>query len=338
MTKRVLVGLTVGAALVLVVVWGASAQGTQLLLNPGAEEGDMSFWSADANFGSVTSAGPWAGGTAQEHWGSRFFSASEAQANTSSMSQNVDVSGKYFYCAGGFIQTEWYPTSVSQTPVENHDHGEMIVTFYDGASYVDHHATGAIGNPVNPMGGESYYARFEICAFIPPTADNADFQLDAHTMASNYSNVYYDDLYFEVWELVLDLDPAYDENMTGEDHTVCLDLDSDLPDAPVQGLPVSFAAWHDDEGPRVWTSPVVWTDGEGIACFSYTSDMARADAIYAWVDWNEDGDNQFGWGELYAGPVWKDWWDFVPEWGSVALLGSGLLGMAGYATLRLRKK
>jgi hypothetical protein len=30
--------------------------------------------------------------------------------------------------------------------------------------------------------------------------------------------------------------------------------------------------------------------------------------------------------------------DFVPEWGSIALLGSGLMGMAGYATLRLRKR
>ena len=30
--------------------------------------------------------------------------------------------------------------------------------------------------------------------------------------------------------------------------------------------------------------------------------------------------------------------EFVPEWGSVALLGSGLMGLAGYASLRLRKK
>ena len=30
--------------------------------------------------------------------------------------------------------------------------------------------------------------------------------------------------------------------------------------------------------------------------------------------------------------------EFVPEWGSIALLGSGLAGLAGYATLRFRKK
>jgi hypothetical protein len=52
-------------------------------------------------------------------------------------------------------------------------------------------------------------------------------------------------------------------------------------------------------------------------------------------------------------PVYEDAWDldmglyevvieeeeeFVPEWGSIALLGSGLMGMAGYATLRLRRR
>jgi hypothetical protein len=30
--------------------------------------------------------------------------------------------------------------------------------------------------------------------------------------------------------------------------------------------------------------------------------------------------------------------EFVPEWGSIALLGSGLMGMAGYASLRWRKR
>jgi hypothetical protein len=36
---------------------------------------------------------------------------------------------------------------------------------------------------------------------------------------------------------------------------------------------------------------------------------------------------------------WLLWLEeFVPEWGSIALLGSGLAGLAGYATLRWRKK
>ena len=30
--------------------------------------------------------------------------------------------------------------------------------------------------------------------------------------------------------------------------------------------------------------------------------------------------------------------EFVPEWGSIALLGSGLMGLAGYATLRWRAR
>jgi hypothetical protein len=339
MKSKRLIGLTVGAVLVLVVVWGASAQGIQILLNERAEDGNMANWTYDANFAAVTSSGGEAGGTALPHWGSYFFGAAAQPASTSSMSQNVDVSGKYFYCAGGFIQTEWYPyPSPPASPPENHDHGEMIVTFYDGASYVAHHATGAIGNPVYPLGGESSYAPFEICAFIPPLADNATYQLDAHKIPQgSFSNVYYDDLYFEVWELVLALGPASDENVLGEDHVVCLDLDTDEPDAPVAGLPITFGGWRDPSGPMSWNSPVVWSYADGIACYMYTTDMPGMDEIYAWIDWNEDGLHQDG--EQYAGPVFKYWEaEFVPEWGSVALLGSGLMGMAGYATLRLRKK
>jgi hypothetical protein len=36
--------------------------------------------------------------------------------------------------------------------------------------------------------------------------------------------------------------------------------------------------------------------------------------------------------------AWECEEEFVPEWGTIALLGSGLMGMAGYASLRLRKR
>jgi len=47
--------------------------------------------------------------------------------------------------------------------------------------------------------------------------------------------------------------------------------------------------------------------------------------------WLDDGETEDYYLEPQAPPE-----EFVPEWGSVALLGSGLVGLAGYATLRLR--
>jgi hypothetical protein len=333
--KKILIGLAVGAVLVLAVVWGASAQGTQILLNEHAEDGNMLHWTYDANFAAVTSAGPWPGGTALPHWGNWFFSASEAPSTSSSMSQNVDVSGKYFYCAGGFIQTELYPDDVPATPVSNHDHGEMIITFFDGVTYLEHHATGAIGNPVDPMGGENYYERFEICAFIPPAADNADYQLNAHTIAPTHSNVYYDDLYFEVWELILDLQPETATNFVGEEHEVCLALAPDPLGGPVAGIPI----WIEISGANNLDSGGQYSDESGVACFAYVGSTVGRDDIFAFVDWNQDGQ----WGGEEPGLEAVKYWEeppeeFVPEWGSIALLGSGLMGLAGYATLRWRAK
>ena len=60
-------------------------------------------------------------------------------------------------------------------------------------------------------------------------------------------------------------------------------------------------------------------------------DEWQAGAVKSWVGCPTDGETE----DYYLMPEAPPE-EFVPEWGSIALLSSGLAGLAGYATLRLR--
>jgi len=59
----------------------------------------------------------------------------------------------------------------------------------------------------------------------------------------------------------------------------------------------------------------------------------EAGAIWSWVGCPTDGETE----DYYLMPEAPPE-EFVPEWGSIALLSSGLTGLAGYATLRWRRR
>jgi hypothetical protein len=64
---------------------------------------------------------------------------------------------------------------------------------------------------------------------------------------------------------------------------------------------------------------------------NYLVTVNTANGVVTEVGETVDGlDGIAFWGEPYV--------EFVPEWGSIALLGSGLAGLAGYASLRWRKR
>jgi hypothetical protein len=313
MKKKVLIGLAAVAVLLFAGV-GVSLAQYQLLLNGGAEDDLSPEWvTISGLFGRSMSNGP-----VNPYSGSWMFDAGPS-ATYSALQQGINVTPYDWFCAGGYMYNG------------SNDEGQMRVDFYDGGGgYIADQRTGRISNP-------DYWGWEQLCGPIPLTAATADLTVQGFRVLPVDIHTFYDDLFFDAWDLLLYLTPEEDTNAVGSMHELCLDIDADPPEPDMSGLPVVFAGWRDPTAAQDWASPVIWTDGDGVACFTYSSDVVGTEEIYAWIDYNEDGgyDNV----EPYAGPVWKHWEvEFVPEWGSIALLGSGLMGMAGYASLRLRKR
>jgi hypothetical protein len=158
--------------------------------------------------------------------------------------------------------------------------------------------------------------------YIDPTCEESGFDLDA-VVALNAG------------DMVFSLEPADATNVPSEPHTVCFTAETDQR-VPVSDVSVSFVARRDGE--TLVDEGDASTNVDGVACWTYTNTVEGTDWIYAWADWDGDGEYDEGSdGSLQL--VYKHWGtEFVPEWGSVGLLASGLMGLAGYATLRLRKK
>lgn len=227
---------------------------SNLLTNPGAEDGDMTGWTATSGIAAVTSqAQGW--GTTEPLSGSYFFSMHEATLAPASMSQQIDLTGLLGVLVS-FDASCWLQTQA--------DSGELEVVFKDGSgAVVGTYSTGVISND----GTDYEYAEFTLSDVVPANAEVAICTLYGYLDSGEKVNAMYDDVSLTVdqvasIEKVMDDEGDDGEGDLGETITVTLTVDNpyddpvtvvdEIPDGlayiPLTLLVGGFAPAEDPEG------------------------------------------------------------------------------------------
>jgi hypothetical protein len=178
----------------------AAVTTSNLLINPGAEEGNTTGWTKRGNIRAVRSFYETTG-LVEEFSGEYFFAMGlGCHFGPSSISQRVDLS---FLTAGtpagfiaeGYVQTQlWPPMGAS------FDKGKLIVEFFDSS---DNTLGQFILDPVeHPVLGSSAggrdYSEFSLSDNIPAGTSHAVLTLEGRVVQGVNIDVYYDDLSFAV--------------------------------------------------------------------------------------------------------------------------------------------
>ncbi len=182
-----------------------------LLVNPGAEAGDMTWWTystgpsgetPEAKESLVESCG-----TVLPNSGNYFFTMGlDGAASPASMEQEIDLSGlggtPVTFEAGGRVQTEkyWEPGWPESGDPGDYDRGALFVEFFNAGG-------GSLGVfPLDPVehpcceqcGVPLTYDDFFLTGAVPDGAASAVYRLEGYRIQSMYINVFFDDLFFSV--------------------------------------------------------------------------------------------------------------------------------------------
>jgi len=173
---------------------------SNLLTNPGAEEGDMTGWTTAGNVKAVRAIYETTG-VVQELSGDYFFTMGLGrELGPSSMSQTIDLSAFTIgtlvsFKAGGYVQTEFWPPKGTAF-----DKGKLIIEPFDSSDNslgqftldpVEHPVLGSYEN------GSDYDA-FSLSDKIPAGTSYAVLTLEGYLVQGVLINVFYDDLFFAV--------------------------------------------------------------------------------------------------------------------------------------------
>lgn len=173
---------------------------SNLLTNPGAEEGDMTGWTMAGNVKAVRALYETTG-VVQELSGDYFFTMGLGrELGPSSMSQTIDLSAfttgnLVRFEAGGYVQTELWP------PMETvFDRGKLIVELFDSSdNSLGQFTLDPVEHPVlgSYEGGRDYY-KFSLSDNIPAGTSYAVLTLEGYLVQGVLINVFYDDLFFAI--------------------------------------------------------------------------------------------------------------------------------------------
>lgn len=177
-----------------------------LLVNPGAEAGDLTGWTYSTGpSGETPEAIEFINETCGEvlpNSGDYFFTMGpDGEASPAWMEQEIDLSGLAgtpdTFEAGGWVQTEkWWVGWPDAPDPGDYDRGALFVEFFNGGG-------ASLGvfteDPVeHPCCETRDYAEFSLTGAVPVGAASAVYRLEGYRIQSMYINVFFDDLFFSV--------------------------------------------------------------------------------------------------------------------------------------------
>lgn len=217
--KKQLLGSII-CLLVSLVSASAAVNSGNLLVNPGAENANLSGWvEFTGNIEAVTfqvqssSSHPVSPSDVYPASGDYFFSMADAQAvfhpllipdQGAAFTQTIDLTGfaatPNEFNANGWIQTELWQEGVEPNNYDSNitanDYGRLLISFLDENDFlVDEIISEPIGHPV--LGTDSY-APFSLTGSIPDGTAKIMYTPLGILVEGTFANVFYDDLEFTV--------------------------------------------------------------------------------------------------------------------------------------------